>query len=103
MKELENETLENITAENDLTIVDFYADWCGPCKTMDPILQELSETYKIIKVNVDNHGELANKYGIRGIPTLLFFKKDQVMKTTTGIQSKSDIVKFANEILNNDK
>ena len=78
-------------------LVDFWAEWCGPCKTIGPILDELAdelgETAKIVKVNVDENPELAQKYGIRGIPTMIFFKNGKVAKSLVGIQSKEEIAK----------
>ena len=76
-------------------LVDFWAEWCGPCKTLLPVLSEvaseLGENAKIYKVNVDENGELAQKYGIRGIPTMIFFKGGEAAKTLVGVQPKEEI------------
>jgi thioredoxin 1 len=75
-------------------LVDFWAEWCGPCKMIVPILDELAGEYdgkvKIGKVNVDDHQKLATEYGIRAIPTLLLFKDGQVADQIVGLRSKRD-------------
>jgi thioredoxin 1 len=76
-------------------VVDFWAPWCGPCKAIAPILEELAEelgdAVKICKVNVDNNSEVATKYEIRAIPTILIFKDGQVAETVVGLTSKEDL------------
>jgi thioredoxin 1 len=76
-------------------LVDFWAEWCGPCKMLAPILDELAEEYsgrvKIGKVNIDEFQELAAQYGIRSIPTLLLFKQGQVAEQLVGLRSKRDL------------
>lgn len=79
-------------------LVDFWAEWCGPCKMLSPILDEIAPQYegklKIVKVNVDQSGTIAAKYGVRGIPTLLLFKEGDVEATKVGALSKSQLVSF---------
>src|SRR2546428_11134118 len=76
-------------------LVDFWAEWCGPCKMIAPVLDELAEEYqgrlKIGKVNIDEQQALAAKYGIRSIPTLLLFSQGQVADQIVGLRSKRDL------------
>src|SRR3954471_10102039 len=76
-------------------LVDFWAEWCGPCKMIAPILDELADEYegrvKIVKVNIDEQQGIAAEYGIRAIPTLLLFDKGQVADQIVGLRSKRDL------------
>ena len=76
-------------------LVDFWAEWCGPCKMIAPVLDELADEYagKVIigKVNIDEHQGIAAEYGIRAIPTLLLFKQGQVAEQIVGLRSKRDL------------
>ena len=88
----ESEVLNN----TGLSIVDFYADWCGPCKMMAPIIDELFEEYKdtvkIGKVNVDECPGVSQKYRVMSIPTILFIKNGEVVDTTVGALTKAALV-----------
>jgi thioredoxin 1 len=81
-------------------IVDFYADWCGPCKRVAPVLKELAKEYKndiiIYKINVDSEEELANAFGVQSIPTLLFIPMKGKPQAARGVLSKEDFVRQIN-------
>ncbi|MBT0730559.1 thioredoxin TrxA [Rosenbergiella nectarea] len=83
-----------------ITLVDFWAEWCGPCKMIAPILDEIADEYEgkltIAKLNIDDNPETAPKYGIRGIPTLLLFKAGEVVATKVGALSKGQLKEFLN-------
>ena len=81
-------------------LVDFWAEWCGPCKVIGPILEEISEEEKdkiiIGKINVDENQEIAAKYNVRGIPTLIIFNKGNLIDTMVGVASKASIRDWIN-------
>ena len=84
-------------------LVDYWAEWCGPCKMIAPILDEVAGTYQgklqIAKMNVDENREIPAKFGIRGIPTLMIFKGGQLAATKVGAMSKSQLTAFIDQQL----
>ena len=84
-------------------LVDFYADWCGPCKMLAPFIEQIAEEYdgkvKVCKVDVDNVESLAYKYNIRSIPTLLYFKDGKLKEVNVGFQDKNSIINILNKYL----
>ena len=91
--ELTNQNLNDELKEN-LVLVDFYAVWCGPCKMMHPIIEEIARQYselKVIKIDVDKHEDLSKQYGIMSIPTLILFKKGNLVEKNVGFTPKEQL------------
>ena len=81
-------------------LVDFYADWCGPCKMMAKHLEQFDsqvEEVKVVKVNVDQHPEMAQAFGVRGIPSLFYMKDGEVISRQSGVMSLSQLIEFTQE------
>ncbi|KIM06717.1 MAG: thioredoxin [Sulfurovum sp. FS08-3] len=100
--ELTNANFDSTIAEG-VAMVDFWAPWCGPCRMIAPIIEELAENFegkaKICKVNTDEQQEIAAKYGIRSIPTILFFKDGQMVDQMVGAASKDVFAEKINKQL----
>ena len=92
---LTDETFSNALEDNNILIVDFWAEWCGPCKRLSPILDEIQEEYQvqIAKLNIDDHPELADRYEIRSIPAMIVFENGAPVKTVIGARPKHILVK----------
>ena len=92
---LSNDSFNEAISSAPTALVDFWAPWCGPCRTMGAILEELSdevdESTKIFKVDVDENGPLAGQFGVRSIPTLLVFKNGELAETMVGITQKDEL------------
>ena len=93
---------EEIKNTDSLVLVDFFATWCGPCNMLAPIIGEIATEYsgkvKVCKVNVDEERELALKYDVESIPTLVFFRNGEVIRTSIGFHSKTELVDIINEL-----
>ena len=102
--ELNTDNFETEVMKSDVPVlVDFWAPWCGPCKMIGPIVEELATEFgdkaKITKVNVDNNQDLANKFGIRGIPTVMLFKGGKAVNSFVGVKSKEDLAGALNDAM----
>ena len=98
-KKITDESFETDVVKASLpTVVDFWAEWCGPCKQIGPVLEEISDEMKdkvvIAKHNIDEEPNTPTKYGVRGIPTMLLFKDGQLKATKVGATTKSNIVSW---------
>lgn len=89
---LENENFKDLIKEK--VLVDFYANWCGPCKMIAPELEKVDSSINVVKVDVDKFEDIAREYGVMSIPTLILFENGQEIKRTIGFIDKSKIEKF---------
>tara|TARA_B100000427_G_scaffold139503_1_gene116028 strand:+ start:217 stop:540 length:324 start_codon:yes stop_codon:yes gene_type:complete len=101
IKNLNVENFKNEVTDSEVPVlVDFWAEWCAPCKALSPILDEISEELKgkiaVTKVNLDENQDLAMKYSIRSIPTLLLFKSGELSDMKVGLPNKSDLLDWIN-------
>jgi thioredoxin 1 len=91
-------SFKDIISSQTPVLVDFHADWCGPCKMLAPILkqvkEQLGDSVKIIKIDVDKNQQLASKYQVRGVPTMLLFKNGKQLWRQSGVLQKNDIVQI---------
>ena len=98
MTEITNENFEAEVLGAEPTLVDFYADWCGPCRMLAPTVEELAADYegklKVVKANVDNLPEISLRYGIMSIPTLMVFKNGEVMGKMVGVSEYEEIAEM---------
>mgnify|MGYP003289443133 FL=1 len=90
------ETFKDVISDDQLVLVDFFATWCQPCKMMHPILEQVKEVLggriRIIKVDVDKYGATASQYGIQSVPTLMLFRRSEVLWRTSGVMQKSELL-----------
>lgn len=101
---LTDANFEEEVLKSDLPVlVDFYAEWCGPCKMLEPVIEELAKEYtgkiKVASLNVDENNATSAKYGVMSIPTLLFVKGGQVVSTLVGFRPKEALVEEINKLI----
>ena len=98
-----NTTFQELLQDTKLVVVDFWATWCGPCRMLSPILdeveEEMSDKISVVKVNVDDADQIAMQYRIMSIPTLLFFKNGQIVDKTVGAMPKNQLIDKINSNL----
>ncbi|MBO4467220.1 MAG: thioredoxin [Bacteroidales bacterium] len=98
-----NTTFQELLQDTKLVVVDFWATWCGPCRMLSPILdeveEEMSDKITVVKVNVDDADQIAMQYRIMSIPTLLFFKNGQIVDKTVGAMPKNQLIDKINSNL----
>ncbi|WP_136666711.1 thioredoxin [Flavobacterium sp. H122] len=92
-----NDSFQNIINSDKPVLIDFFATWCGPCQMLTPVLKEvkdsMGERISVIKIDVDKNQELAAKYQVRGVPTMMLFQKGQQLWRQSGVLSKEDIIR----------
>lgn len=85
---------QELLSQNELVLVDFFATWCNPCKMLSPIIEKLSEKYsdsvKIVKIDIDEHSDLAQQYGVQSVPTVMLFKNGNIISKEIGAKSIAD-------------
>ena len=102
MNNVREKIMQITNKSNDNFVIDFYADWCGPCKLIDTIIGNVKDDYKNVhfkKLNVDDESELASTFGIRSIPTLLFVKNNEVVKMSIGVINENTLRATINNLL----
>ena len=101
VKSIKEDAFEEEVVKSELPVlIDFWAEWCGPCKEVSPILEEIStemsDSIKIVKVNIDQNPNIPSQYGVQSIPTLIIFKKGEVVATKIGMSSKNELLSWIN-------
>lgn len=103
MRSIGKEELDNLLTTESVVLVDFFAMWCGPCKMLTPTIEKVATEFDgkvtVVKVNIDDESELARKYGIQSIPTLVYFKNGKEVNRSVGMVVRGDIVASLNLLL----
>ncbi|MFK8104197.1 MAG: thioredoxin [Saprospiraceae bacterium] len=105
LQQIDRANLQNLLLQEEVILVDFYADWCGPCQSLLPTLEKVSQDFTgratIAKINVDKNPELSAEYGVRSIPALFYFKKGKLAGKQSGLQSETMITQTLDNLLAN--
>jgi thioredoxin 1 len=99
--EITDGNITGILNNNSIVLIDFFALWCGPCKMLGPVIEEIyndNQDIVVGKLNVDNNSSSANKYGIRSIPSLLFFKNGEIVERAVGFKNKNELQSIIDKI-----
>lgn len=104
MQEVTDQSFEQDVLKSDVPVlVDFWAEWCGPCKVLTPTVEKVASEYegkaKVVKLNIDDNGNVPQRYGIKGIPTLILFKNGAEADRTVGLTSKDNIARMIDRVL----
>lgn len=103
IQQLNNSNFEATIQNNDVVLVDFYADWCGPCKALHPTLESIATEFDgkavVSKINVDSNPELSQQFGVRSIPALFYFQNGELVGKQNGLQSKVSISQNISQLL----
>ena len=101
-QEITSENFDLLLNEKEVLVVDFWAPWCAPCRTLSPIIESVNvnnaDNIAIGKVNIDDHSDLAARFGIRSIPTVMYFKAGKLANKSVGIKSKNEIEGIINSL-----
>ncbi len=104
IQQLTESNFQDTIKNNEVVLVDFYADWCGPCQALHPILEALDSEFEgkavISKINVDKNPELSQQFEVRSIPALLYFKNGEMVSKQNGLQPKNILTQNLNNLLN---
>jgi len=104
MQEVTDQSFEKDVLNSEVPVlVDFWAEWCGPCKMLAPTVEKVANEYegkaKVVKLNIDDNNQVAQRYGIKGIPTLILFKNGSEADRTVGLTSKDNIARMIDRVL----